>query len=139
MILLFVQHDLTILVFVLFYNYYDYFHDRLYIYENYAEIQVYMHPLVKNHFSKCQKILKKFLSVHLDILCSLTKFCEKKDNFCDLCKKDNFLCSKIAIYVAIFLSFLHRAQKMFFHTKTLVDGHRMFRCIPNFFIQIIYF
>jgi hypothetical protein len=33
-----------------------------------------------------------------------------------------------------FLSFLHRTQKMSFHTKTLVDGHRMFRCIARNFL-----
>jgi hypothetical protein len=33
-----------------------------------------------------------------------------------------------------FLSFLHRAQKMSFYTKTLVDGHKMFRYIPEIFV-----
>jgi hypothetical protein len=40
---------------------------------------------------------------------------------------------QIAIYVPIFFLFLHRAQKISFYTKTLVDGHKMFRYIPEIF------
>jgi hypothetical protein len=37
------------------------------------------------------------------------------------------------------LSFLHKPQKMSFLTKTLMDGHRMFICIPEFFVQFFEF
>jgi hypothetical protein len=91
-----------------------------------------MHPLAKNHFSKCLKILKKKFSVHLDILYSLAKFCKKKIIFVTCVKRQFFMLQNCYLR-SCFLSFLHKAQKMSFHTKTLVDGHRMFRYIQGFF------
>jgi hypothetical protein len=91
-----------------------------------------MHPLAKNQFSKYQKNLKFFVSVHLHILCSLTKFCKKKIFFGAYIKKIIFMVQNYYLH-NIFLSFLYRPQKMSFHTKTFVDGHSMFRCILGIF------
>jgi hypothetical protein len=57
----------------------------------------------QKHTPKCLEVLKKYLGVHLDVLCSLTKFREKY--FGRLSKKGNFRCSKIAIYVTFFSPF----------------------------------
>jgi hypothetical protein len=64
------------------------------------------------------KIYKKgkYLVVYLDILCSFTKFCEKKIFFMDCVEKIG--APKIAISVTFFY-FLHWSQKMSFHRKTL--------------------
>jgi hypothetical protein len=49
-----------------------------------------MHPLSKQHISKCLKIWKKYLGVHADILCSHTNYRGKKDIFVAWIKKTIF-------------------------------------------------
>jgi hypothetical protein len=80
---------------------------------------------------------KKILSVHLDILCSLTKFCKKNNNFCDLCKKDNFLCYKIAIYIAVFSLFYTGHKKCLFTPKLWWMDIECSDAYQEFFVQII--
>jgi hypothetical protein len=47
-------------------------------------------PITKKHILKCLKFWKKYLDVHLDILCSFTKFREKRIFFMASIKKINF-------------------------------------------------
>jgi hypothetical protein len=96
-----------------------------------------MHSLAKNYFSKYPKILKKIVSVHLHILCSLTKFCKKKIFFGAYVKNQFFMVQNYYLN-NIFLSFLYRPQKMSFHTKTFADEHSMFRCILGIFCLIFF-
>jgi hypothetical protein len=97
-----------------------------------------MHPLVKNHFSKYLKILKKILSVHLDILCSLTKLCKKKIIFVTYVKKTIFLCYKIAIYVAVFCLFYTGNKKCLFTPKLWWMDIECSDAYQEFFVQIIW-
>jgi hypothetical protein len=96
-----------------------------------------MHPLAKNHFSKCPKVLKKNVGMHLHILCLLTKFYRKKIFFGAYVKK-TILWYKITIYVTFFYLFIQATTNIFSH-QNFRDGHSMFRCIlrifcPNFLI-----
>jgi hypothetical protein len=77
-----------------------------------APKSILAHPLSKNHFSKCLQVLKKILSVYLDILYSLTKFREKR-HFFVMYEKDNFRCYKIAIYVTFIFLFIKAARNFF--------------------------
>jgi hypothetical protein len=49
-----------------------------------------MHPLLKKYISECLKISKKYLNMHLDILCSFMKFRERRKLFVAYAKKTNF-------------------------------------------------
>jgi hypothetical protein len=56
---------------------------------------VYAPASQKSFFLKYLKIMKKILSMHLDILCSLTKFCKKELIFMSCVKKTNFYATKL--------------------------------------------
>jgi hypothetical protein len=72
-------------------------------------------PVGQKIFFKMSKNYEKKISVHLNILCSLTKFCKKKIIFMTCVKKTTFLCYKIAIYVAIFCLFIQGTKNVFSH------------------------
>jgi hypothetical protein len=63
-------------------------------------------------------VQKKYLGVYLDILYSLTKFHKKKIFFVACAKKEKNWCSKIAIYMNLFVFFTHAKKKSFLR-KTL--------------------
>jgi hypothetical protein len=64
------------------------------------------------------------------------EFCEKKDIFCGLYKKEIFWCSNIAIYWPFFIYFTH-VTKNVFSSKNFVDEHKLFRYTPRIFCLII--
>jgi hypothetical protein len=56
-------------------------------------------PIIKKTYLKIfGKFEKKNILIYVDILYSFMEFCEKKDIFCGLYKKEIFWCSNIAIY-----------------------------------------
>jgi hypothetical protein len=78
-----------------------------------------MHLLWKNDF-KMLKCSDKFLSVHMNILCSPTKFCGEK-----------------IVLAAQKLSFLHRPKKKSFSWEP-VNVHIMCRCTPRKFYELFF-
>jgi hypothetical protein len=59
------------------------------------------------HFAIAKKNRKKLLCVHRHNLCIYVKFCEKKDNFCDLCKVKKNVMKSLILNTNILFS-LHR-------------------------------
>ena len=85
-------------------------------------------PTAQKLISKCQKIPENNSGVHPDILCAHTKFREKKDIFCGICKKAKN-CFVKSFWSTNFFSFIHKPQ--FFVSRNLISAHRMSGCTPR--------
>jgi hypothetical protein len=68
--------------------------------------------LLKKHISKCSEVPKKYLGVHLEILCSVRNFTRKR-YFLVACLEKTISMLQIAIYVTFFV-FLYKPPKISF-------------------------
>jgi hypothetical protein len=73
----------------------------------------------KKHILKCLKIHRKYLGMHIDVLCYSQMF-ERKYYFYDLCKKIIFSVSKL-LFTGQFLSF-----RQFFPSQKFMGEHKRF-------------
>jgi hypothetical protein len=92
----------------------------------------------KTYFKMFENFEKIYLDIHLDILCSFTKFREKRIFFVASVKKDKFRCSNIAIYVSIFLVFFTHATQNVFSPQNFMGEHKLFRCTLRIFCIIFF-
>jgi hypothetical protein len=96
-------------------------------------------PITKKHILKYLKILKKYLDIYLDILCSFMKFNEKRIFFVISAKKNKFRCSNIVIYVNISCLFCTSHKKNVFSLQNFMGEHKLFRCTLRIFCLIFFY
>jgi hypothetical protein len=72
-------------------------------------------PAGQKLFFKMFKILKKIVSVHLHILCSLTKSCKKKIFFVAYVKRQIFMVQNYYLCNIFFIFFIQATKNVFLH------------------------
>jgi hypothetical protein len=74
------------------------------------------------------------MGVHLNFLCSHTKFPNEMTFLC-VVQKRQFLLIQNSFLREMLLSFLRRSQKMSFFPQTFVSEHRMSKCTSGIFLH----
>jgi hypothetical protein len=89
---------------------------------------------ILNPFQNAKKIRQRIISVHLNNLCSATKFCDEK-TFCVACvkrTKNDHVNSNVGAPKFVF--FIEAKKKVLF-SRNFMNEHKMSRCITRYLFQ----
>jgi hypothetical protein len=94
----------------------------------------YYGKYISNSFENVKKIRQKILSVHLNNLCSPTKFCDKKIFFVTYIKNTENVHVNNNVGALKFVFFTEATKNILF-SRNFMNEHKMSRCISSFFYK----